>query len=302
MEISVIICSYNRIKFIPGLLKSLENQDLDMRLFEVVLIDNNSDDGTAEFCSNYSTKQNIPNFRYIFEGKPGLSHARNRGITESIGEVIVFIDDDALACPEYLSEIHSFFNSEKSASCIGGKILPKYESKCPEWMSMFLEPVMSVINLGDVVKEFPKNKFPIGANMAFRKTVFEAVGLFNTELGRTGKKMLGGEEKDLFYRIRKTDLSIFYLPKAWIDHIIPDERLTFEFIRKQAVGIGYSERLRAANIGKIELLKSYIKELMKWAAVFLLSIFYGAQFQFSKTEMLIKFRWFVSYGLFSGKL
>jgi glycosyltransferase involved in cell wall biosynthesis len=299
--ISVIICSYNRLKYIPGLLDSLERQTFDASKFEIVFVDNNSSDGTFEFCKAYSEKPDLKNFRYIFEEKPGLSHARNRGIAESRSELLVFLDDDALACPNYLEETLRLFSENHNMSCAGGKILPKYETARPAWMSHFLEPVMSVLDLGENIKEFSKNKFPIGANMMFRKRVFETIGMFNPELGRTGKKMLGGEEKDLFYRIRKADLSVYYLPSAWIFHIIPDERLTRDFIRKQALGIGLSENIRAAATGGFELTGSHFKELLKWGATIVLSMFYIIGLRFSKARMLIFFRLYVSFGLYFKK-
>ncbi len=297
IKLSVIICTYNREKYIPGLLESLTKQTFDKSEYEIVFVNNNSNDNTSEICLEFSKNNPKYIFRYYNEPKQGLSHARNRGIREAKSDILIFIDDDALACENYLKEIASFFAKYKDAVAGGGKILPKYESYRPDWMSVFLEPVMSVINLGEKIKKFYGGKFPIGANMYFRKEIFEEIGTFNTKLGRTGKNMLGGEEKDLFNKLRHNNHNVYYLPKAWIYHIIPAVRLTVDFIKKQALGIGFSEKIRAERISKAELMKSYFKELLKWGASIMLFFFYLLTFQSKKGIMIIKFRFWVSKGL-----
>ena len=294
--ISIIICTYNREKYIKGLLNSLKKQEYPKKDYEIVFVNNNSDDETDKRCTEFQDANSDVVFHYFNETKQGLSHARNRGVLEAKGEILAFIDDDALAHANYLQNMSKAFK-ENDVDAAGGKIYPKYESKRPEWMSKFLEPVMSVIDLGDRNRIFPKNKFPIGANMIFRKEVFEHTGNFNTELGRTGKKMLGGEEKDLFYRMKTKNMSIHYLHDVVISHIIPDERLTDDFIEKQAAGIGKSEIIRAKNFSHINIFAVYFKELLKWSATILLAVFYATKFQFSKSKMLIKFRYRVSKGM-----
>lgn len=295
--LSVIICTYNREIYILPLLESLAVQEIDKSEFEIVFVNNNSTDNTEVVCNIFKSKYPQINFKYFVEKKQGLSHARNRGIIESKGEITIFIDDDALACNNYLKGISEFFRAKPDVVAAGGKILPKYESQRPKWMTIFLEPVMSLINLGNKIKSFPKNKFPIGANMYFRKLIFNEVGFFNTNLGRTGKKMLGGEEKDIFNKIRSKGYDIFYIPYSYIYHIIPDSRLTEGFIKKQAYGIGFSERIRCKSGGKGNYFKSMLIELIKWNISLILFIFYFLILKLPKALMLIKFRLWVSAGL-----
>ena len=100
---------------------------------------------------------------------------------------------------------------------------------------------MSIIDLGNEVKLFKGSKYPIGANMGVSKGVIDRIGMFNESLGRTGTSMLGGEEKDFFFRIKEAGIPIYYYPKMLVHHVIPAKRLTVEFIKKQAEGIGVSE-------------------------------------------------------------
>ncbi len=296
LEVSIIICTYNRDDFIAKCLDGVNNQTFDKTKYEVVLINNNSTDTTEQICLDFKKSNPDLNFNYFVEMKQGLSAARNRGIVESKAAILSFIDDDAIVCTDYVKEVSSFFNLHENVVALGGKILPLYETERPNWMSKFLEPLMSVINLGDSDKEFPTNKYPIGANMVLRRDIINKVGNFNENLGRTGKNMLGGEEKDLFNRIRSAGGKIWYSAGPWVYHQVPDKRLTIEFINKQALGVGYSEKVRALDISKFELLQSVFSELFKWLASILLFVYYGIRFQAGKGMMIIKFRYWVSSG------
>lgn len=297
--LSAIICTYNRAIFLPQVLESLKNQNYNKEKFEIIVVNNNSTDNTEEICLNFKEKNKELNFNYFVETNQGLSYARNRAIKESNGEILIFIDDDAIASEKYLEEIFNFFNKYNEISAGGGKILPKFETKKPKWMSYFMEPLMSVINLGDKIKEFPKNKYPIGANMFFKREVFTQAGDFNTNLGRVGKNLIGGEEKDIFNRLKAQNKTIYYLPDAWVYHWIPQSRLNSDFIKKQALGIGISEKIRAQNINNYELFKSFIKESLKWAASIFLFLYYFITLRISKGVMIIRFRTWVTKGLFS---
>lgn len=299
MKISVIVCTYKREKYIPQLLESLAKQEFSKNEYEIVFVNNNSPDDTARRCEAFQKKHPDIVFRYFEEKKQGLSYARNRGIKEAQGKIMAFIDDDGLAHAGYLKNMSDAFEQNNSMYAAGGKILPKYESQKPRWMSRFLEPVMSVIDLGSQTKPFPKNKFPVGANMMFRKKVFQITGDFNTELGRTGEKMLGGEEKDLFYRMRKGGMAVYYLPDVVVSHTVPDRRLSPDFIRRQALGVGHSERIRTRTFGRGNYISALFKEFLKWGASVLLFVYYSLSLQYPKAAMIIRFRYWVSKGMLS---
>jgi glucosyl-dolichyl phosphate glucuronosyltransferase len=296
MKVSVVICTYNRELYILDSLSSVKDQTCSKDLYEVILVDNNSTDSTSLKCMEFMHQKGNLNFHYYKEEKQGLSHARNRGIEVAKGEIIVFLDDDAVACKEYIHEIISFFDLHLNVWAIGGRIFPKYEAKCPTWMPQELTPLFSIIDLGKNDKEFGSNKYPVGANMAFRRSVFESCGVFNTSLGRTGKNMLGGEEKDMFYRMKLKGGVVWYAANPWIYHIIPENRTTKYFIKKQAIGVGQSEYFRTKS-SFIQFTKSIIVEKMKWIASCLFACKYILLFQFSKAKMLFQFRCWVSIGL-----
>jgi len=296
--ISVIICTYNRSNYLYKTLESIAENKISVDEYEILLVDNNSTDDTVAISDRFHKE--FPHIRYIYvkEEKQGLSHARNRGIQESRGDVLVFIDDDARMHSEYFRYLKIYVDQYPEMMAFGGRILPVYESrKEPSWLSPFLKPLVSALDKGDFVKTFSKSSYPIGANMGFRRSCIEQIGGFNTALGRSKKNLMGGEEKDICARIRQTGAVILYLPKISVDHIIPDSRTTMEYVRNVAYGIGKSEKIRC--VGFVPFLLCLCKEIMKWFASILLWLYYMITFRFKKANALLIFRWNVSKGLIS---
>ncbi len=298
--LSVIICTYNREKYIQESLNCIATQSLKNEFYELVIVNNNSTDHTDSICVKFKSDHPDLNIKYIFENESGLSYARNKGIKESSGDVLIFLDDDAMASESYLSNIRSCFSENEKVLAGGGKILPQYESHSPDWMSKYLLPLVSALNLGDEIRSFPKNKYPIGANMFFRKIFFEEHGDFNTDLGRKGKLLLGGEEKDVFQRINQSSNTIIYLPNAVVRHVVPKERLEETYIDNMATGVGISEIIRIKTTGS-SITKMYLKELYKWVGSVVLYILFLLKFEHKKGRMIIRFRYFVSRGMLLGK-
>lgn len=293
--ISIIVCTYNRELYLPKMLESVASQNCNKSEFEVVLVNNNSTDRTDDICNKFQENNKSLNFNYFIEYNQGLSFARNRGIKEAKGDYLVFVDDDAFLSDNYVSELKNYLKKAPELIGFGGKILPFLECELPNWMSKYLSSLMSIIDLGNEIKLFKGSKYPIGANMGVSKKVVDKIGLFNESLGRTGNSMLGGEEKDFFYRIKEAQIPIYYFPKMLVNHVIPAKRLTVEFIKKQAKGIGVSEKLRTKKSG--EFMKRTILEVYKWGGTLVLFFIYLLKGQVSKGNMLIKFRWWISQGL-----
>lgn len=301
MKVSIVVCTYNRDKYILTCLEHIEKQTQKKSDFELVIINNNSSDNTDEICRNFIENNRELKTQYYIEKNAGLSYARNKGIELAKGDFICFIDDDGFMLPNYIENLIKHIDSIPELTAFGGKILPKYESQEPKWMTKWLYPLVSIIDKGDTTSFFKNKTYPIGANMGIKKSVFEKIGNFNIHLGRKGSNLIGGEEKDFFYRLKEIGKNIHYFPNTVIYHIIPDNRTTKEFIQKIGKGIGYSEQIRSLQIGKISFLVSLLKEVLKWGVTLLLSFFYVFQ-HWSKSEMLLLFRFNVSKGLIQKKL
>jgi len=293
--ISVIVCTYNREKLLVSCIDSLVNQNCHPGDYEIILINNCSTDNSEQQCIKNIQQHSNLQIRYFLETKQGLSNARNRGIRESMGNIITFIDDDAFADRDYIYNIKKDFRTSGMVAG-GGKILPQWENKRPKWMSCFLLPLVSVLDMGDQIIAFKGEKYPIGANMFFRKSLFEKTGLFDPMLGRSKKNMIGNEEKDLFLKIKKLGYKICYFPNITVHHYITKERTKTSFIKKQAIGIGQSEKIRT-RLNKKGKRSIIFNELIKWGGTIILSFYYLLLFDPQKAKMLILFRYWVNKGL-----
>lgn len=294
-KISAIICTYNRQKYLYQVLESIKNQSLDQQCYEVVVVNNNSTDNTELVCITFKKDNPGIHFNYVTEFEQGLSAARNRGIKEASGNYLTFIDDDAFPDKDFLKITYEYLEQNPEISAVGGKILLKFEQKKPAWLSPYLSSLFGYFNPGNKSGEFPKNRYPRGSNMSFRKVVFDRVGLFDTKLGRKGSDMQGSEEKELFARIFKMNFQVRYLPSAIIYHAVPPERTTMEFVRNQSISYGRSEKYYRQQHG--ELLRMYLQEIFKWTASVVLGLFYTLILRPQKAMMLLRFRYWVNKGM-----
>lgn len=295
--LSVILCTYNRERYIYNVLQSIAAGGFGD--YEIVLVNNNSTDGTESECQRFAKDHPEVAMRYCVEKQQGLSYARNRGIVESQGDVLVYVDDDAVVNREYLQTYADFFNRNKEAVAAGGPITPRYDGcEEPSWMSHYTRQLVTgELNLGTREREFPKGAFPGGGNAAYRKSVFDEVGLFNVELGRKGNSLIGAEEKDLFDKMTSRGMKFYYLPNAILYHLIPPKKLTQDYFDRLTYGIGVSERYRTQQISRKKYLNRLLKEAVKWGGTMVLWIGFALKGQFSKGNKLVAFRKNVTRGL-----
>lgn len=290
--ISVIICTYNRDKYIYNVLQSLAQGTLGTDRYEIVLVDNNCTDNTRRevdrFCMDYPQVT----LRYSVETSQGLSHARNRGIKESKGDLLVYVDDDATVNTEYLSTYAQWFDEHDETDAAGGPIIPHYETGSePKWMTYFIKRLLTgYLYFGSKPGPFPGENYPGGGNAAYRSKVFETVGLYNVELGRNGDNLGGGEEKDIFDKMKREGMQFVYLPGAILYHSIPGYKLEPDYFNRLTTGIGQSERARTLRMGKKSYRRRLLSEFKKWCATIVLWCFYLITLRPQRGNMLVKFR------------
>ena len=298
-KLSVIVCTYNREKYLAKTLRYLREQSVDPSLYEVLIIDNNSTDNTARLCTDIISADNHGQFHYFLEKSQGHTYARNRGIMESKGEYLAFLDDDAWVYSNYCENIINYFHSNPEVIALGGKITPVYEGLPPAWMTRYLWPLVAGLDMGGEVREFKHSRYPIGANMAFRADVFKNYGYFNTELGRRGKALEGGDEKDMIFRLKKDGKKVHYVPSIHVKHIIPESRTHISYIRGLAIGVGTSEKKRLQSAGRMAKFKKTLEEIIKIVGTYILALYYLLTFKPETGIILIKFRMWVIQGYFS---
>ena len=179
-DFSVIICTYNRERYILPLLESIASQDYPRQAYEIVLVNNNSTDRTEELCTQFRQTHPDIHFHYCVEPQQGLSYARNRGIAESQGEYVIYVDDDATVFPNYLQAYSQFFQTYPEILAAGGPIIPAYEGVPPVWLTHFTKELLTgYLYRGDKTGFFTHGKYPGGGNACYRKKFFEQFGLFN---------------------------------------------------------------------------------------------------------------------------
>jgi len=297
--LSAIICTYNRAKYLRPLLESIAANTLQRDAYEILVVDNNCTDNTADICREFEKDHPQVRFRCVAEPEQGLSAARNRGIREAKGDILVYIDDDAIVDPDYLQAFAEWFAQHPRTMAAGGPIQPLYEEGGePQWMSPYTRALLTAwMDYGEKPRRYPKGRYPGGGNAAYRKAVFERTGLFNTALGRKGGNLSGSEEKDIFQKMARADMEVMYIPTPVLHHSIPPAKLTKEYFDRLTLQIGRSERTRTKSIGGTAYLKRLLSELFKWAGTLVLALAYLVKCQPAKGSKLILFRRNVTRGL-----
>jgi glycosyltransferase involved in cell wall biosynthesis len=229
--ITVILCTYNRAKYLQKALESVVAQVLPESVqWEILVVDNNSSDDTRQVVEN-SQCQHPERIRYLFEPQQGLAHARNAGIQYAHGSIVAFIDDDEIADQNWLRNLTAnLFCGEWAGA--GGRVLPRWDSPRPSWLSSNSSFLLGPLVMFDPdIKGGQLTEPPVGANMAFRREVFEKHGYFRTDLGRVGKSMLSGEDTEFGRRLMVSGKSLRYEPSAITYHPVEENRLNRQYFQ-----------------------------------------------------------------------
>jgi glycosyltransferase involved in cell wall biosynthesis len=291
VSISVVICTYNRAAYIRDAMESLVNQTLNKKAFEVIIVNNNSTDQTERVCLDFLDKHPDYHFQYLNESKQGASFARNKGASLAMGQLLCFMDDDAVAYNDYLERINLFFTSYPNAGGLGGKIIPKYIPAEPVWMSYYVSSMVGNFDYSPIVVEFSPNKYPLESNMIIRKKDFDAINGFNTALpGVVGTLRIGGEGKDFFMRLKALGRIIYYDPAIVVEHVVEVVKLTPEYMYRVASGMGRGEKVRMKEIGNAAYFKKIAEYLFKLGAAVILGCKYFLQGHPQKFWPIIQFR------------
>lgn len=228
--ITVVVCTRNRADRINIALASLGPFETGGRFsYEVLVVDNGSTDSTAQVVDGLAATFPVP-LRRVFEEWPGVGRARNRGVSEASGEWIAFFDDDQAADPRWLAELLGIAE-RKHARCVGGQV----RLKLPAGVDRDLSPVCRML-LGCSVdmpaeRRYTPSCTPGAGNLMVHRSVFAEIGGFDEICSR-------GEDTDLFVRMYKAGVEAWYSPDAVIDHLIPPERLTDEFLLRLSERMG----------------------------------------------------------------
>lgn len=263
IKISAIICTHDRQDYLARAIDSLLAQDFfgdtnsessgensgESSDYEVILVNNASSDRTAEIAQTYLGH---PQFRYIYEPILGLSTARNTGAAAAQGEIIAYLDDDAVASPGWLGVLYKAFAGDKNLAIAGGKvtlILPN-QQPLPWWISPDLAGNLGAYDLGEQELDIHQPGLtPRGLNYAMRWEFWQTIGGFAVNLGRKGKNLLSNEESYATELALQQGWRVRYLPQALVAHQVIPARLNPRWFLDRAWWQGISEyqRQRIAN-------------------------------------------------------
>jgi len=237
MDISIVVCTYNRKALLPGALDSLIHQESGGQFtFEIIIIDDGSTDGTENVVKEIIKEAYIVPIRYVYKEGGGIADARNRGVAEAKSKWIAFFDDDQLAEPQWLAELYRIA-MEKEADCVGGSIL----LDLPDSVNMQLRPFCRKA-LGELLLDYEPERYSekvgLGSgNVMIRRKLFERIGGFDPNI------LTRGEDSDFFWRACEAGAEMWCAPKAIVHHIIPVSRLREEYLRRTSLGDGLCSAL-----------------------------------------------------------
>jgi glycosyltransferase involved in cell wall biosynthesis len=245
-KISAIVCTYNRYETLPRALDSLTAQTLPAAEFEVLVVDNSPD---RELSLAHAARfENIANLKWVIEGTPGLSNARNVGTKIASGPLVAFIDDDAIAAPDWLAKITSGYDRFGPwAVGLGGRVNPLWAAPRPRWLHDDLLGYLSVVDWGGSARIAGAGEWVAGTNIAFRREALTAVGGFSADLGRrdAGYSLLSNEENEVIAKLRARGGLLIYDPEVIVSHLVAAERLTQSWFRRRAAWQAMSDYLLA---------------------------------------------------------
>lgn len=228
--VTIAIPTYNRESWLKQTLTGLTKQDYPADRLEILIIDNNSPDQTQQLVNSFAHAPHPP--RHILETQQGANYARNRALEEARGEIIVYGDDDILMQSTWLRELMQPFirDEAKHIGAVAGEVVPVFPDGCPDWVRSFHGPQAFRVDMGPTSAK----QVPMSANLAFRREALRDQGGWDTNVGRKGKRVFGGEENGPIRRLRQAGLEVWFAPVATVDHQMPAGRTTLSYMKRHA--------------------------------------------------------------------
>ena len=229
MDITVILCTFNRCQSLVRALDSVAASRFPESVeWEILVVDNNSQDQTREVVGGYCRKH-PGRFRYLFEPQSGKSFALNSGVRAARGDILAFMDDDVIVEPTWLQNLTAPLRSGQWAG-VGGRILPQWTCSPPRWIPLKEKYGLGPLVLFDLGREAVSlAEPPYGTNMAFRRTIFERYKGFRDDLGPRPGSEIRGEDTEFGRRLLQAGEQLWYEPSAVVYHPVPSSRLEQQY-------------------------------------------------------------------------
>jgi len=223
--VTIVICTYNRVALLRKMIESVRPQLPADYPLEILVVDNNSTDCTANYVCGLSAQD--PTFSYYLETKQGLSHARNGGAKAARFDFLLYADDDAFLSPDFIKSMGEALAAH-DPDLFGGPCLPDFVDPKPDWFPASLE-----IRRKADVSGFYNHVTLSGSNFGIRKSVLTKIGGFNPEFGMTGNRPGMLEERLAIETYRRmtpaAEQKVYYSVESHVYHYTPASRMNLRF-------------------------------------------------------------------------
>ncbi|MEW5734113.1 MAG: glycosyltransferase [Thermodesulfobacteriota bacterium] len=238
MRITTAICTRGRSPYLDQAVASVLSQEPPADGISLLIVDDGCPEDVALRLSALSEKdQRLTLGR---TGGGGLSRARNHAAAVCGSGILAFVDDDARMAEGYLKRLEEFFMRHEDAAAAGGRVIPEVAGLPPPWFSEGMWAWANGLDLGGSVRVLHYPEIVYGTNMAFRVSALQRAGGFDERFGRTGDGMGDCEEAELFLRMEKLGMAVYYDPGLRIVHTLSADRLTPSYFREKAYAHGRS--------------------------------------------------------------
>jgi cellulose synthase/poly-beta-1,6-N-acetylglucosamine synthase-like glycosyltransferase len=262
-SVSVVVCAYTEDRWdaISAALTSVRAQSLPAH--EVILVVDHNDELLRRSRAAYA-----PGVRVMASaGAPGLSGARNTGVAAVSGEVVAFLDDDAVADRDWLACLTRPY-IDPLVMGAGGTAEPVWpgDGVRPRWLPREFDWVVGCSYTG--LPEVPTDvRNFLGANMSFRRGAFDVAGGFSEAVGRVGTRPVGCEETEFCIRLRqiKPGIRLLHQPDAVVHHHVSPPRTHWGYFRSRCFSEGLSKGLVSRMVGArdgLDTERSYVRSVL----------------------------------------
>jgi glucosyl-dolichyl phosphate glucuronosyltransferase len=224
--VSIIVPTRDRQELLPDLLTSLLAQTADGVDYEIIVVDNGSQDGTNLYLRDVQNRSHGV-LRTLAEPRAGVSYARNAGIASSRGQILAFVDDDVRVRPGWLAAAARIFAREPNVHYVGGPVLPLWQSEPPNWLTREHWSPLAAVDYATEKFEVPTTRAVclISANLFIRRGALDCVGWFDPTFRRC-------QDRELMLRLWAAGIKGLYAPDVAAATLVPAERLTRAYHRR----------------------------------------------------------------------
>ena len=250
MKLTVLIPTYNRAESLRKTLRSMSRAEKpDGLTVEIIVVDNNSSDGTPQVVEEMRSAFTASTLRYLFESKQGRSFALNTGISAADGDLVTAVDDDEEIAVDWFTEVYRTFRERwDELDFVGGKILPNWEVEPPPWVEPLKAGVICWRDFGDEEWVYtPDSPLLTGGHGIFKRSLFDDLGGYDENVGAKGKGFISGEDEVFYDILMRAGKFGIYNPRLVIYHYVPAYRLSKNYYRTWLLGVGISRHLAHRN-------------------------------------------------------